>query len=364
LMLKACFIPFSCMRDRPYGVLVKKYSFIYANRRWCSISSRNTIDVPTCPPILTPPSTNHSVTPTLPPNHINNQGPDSISDNGLTIINASPITPINDQVPTSIGDTGLSIVNGYHDFISYKLMNTDGVGFLTSAQFALEGLHLWTGLPWWGTIVLGAALLRVILSPFHWFQIRTTHKLQINTTLLKECNEKMMELNATGAPDEELHRNYTKRKVIDQNGLILFGKFMFSLLAQFPFFICVFFALRNMCREPIWAQELLNGGAYWFTDLTVTDPLYVFPIVGASLVSATMFVAIFSQGATTKNVTVSKILLPTIWIMTFFFIMFFPTAVNIWVLSNGVYGLLITVLIQFNSVRNILRLGPLPKPPS
>lgn len=52
---------------------------------------------------------------------------------------------------------------------------------------------------------------------------------------------------------------------------------------QAPVFISFFIALREMANLPV--PSLQTGGLWWFQDLTVSDPIYVLPLV----VTATMW---------------------------------------------------------------------------
>ena len=54
-------------------------------------------------------------------------------------------------------------------------------------------------------------------------------------------------------------------------------------VSQAPIFISFFIALREMANLPV--PSLQTGGLWWFQDLTLSDPIYVLPLV----VTATMW---------------------------------------------------------------------------
>ncbi|KAG0474940.1 hypothetical protein HPP92_014626, partial [Vanilla planifolia] len=47
-------------------------------------------------------------------------------------------------------------------------------------------------------------------------------------------------------------------------------------LIQGPIFISFFFAISNMVEK---VPSFKGGGAYWFTDLTTPDAMYIFPVL-------------------------------------------------------------------------------------
>ena len=60
-------------------------------------------------------------------------------------------------------------------------------------------------------------------------------------------------------------------------------KNMVPMLVQAPIFISMFTGLRGMANLPV--ESMCTGGLYWFTDLTVSDPFYLLPL----LTSTTLF---------------------------------------------------------------------------
>lgn len=72
---------------------------------------------------------------------------------------------------------------------------------------------------------------------------------------------------------------------------LLLGALTVYPVSQAPVFISFFIALREMANLPV--PSLQTGGLWWFQDLTVSDPIYVLPLV----VTATMWCVLeVSQG--------------------------------------------------------------------
>ena len=60
----------------------------------------------------------------------------------------------------------------------------------------------------------------------------------------------------------------------------LFGvmsKVPLRMLAASPVYISIFYTLRTMAEYPIISMK--TGGLFWFTDLTITDPYYLLPLL-------------------------------------------------------------------------------------
>ena len=53
-----------------------------------------------------------------------------------------------------------------------------------------------------------------------------------------------------------------------------------------PIFISVFIGLRAMASLPI--ESMKTGGMFWFTDLTIPDPIYLLPVVTMGTLLATI----------------------------------------------------------------------------
>ncbi|RXM36594.1 Mitochondrial inner membrane protein OXA1L [Acipenser ruthenus] len=81
------------------------------------------------------------------------------------------------------------------------------------------------------------------------------------------------------------------------------NKFDFPLV-QAPIFISFFIALRKMAYLPV--PSMQSGGLWWFTDLTLSDPLYILPLA----VTGTMFAiieAIFTYWMTSNVFSLAQV---------------------------------------------------------
>lgn len=137
---------------------------------------------------------------------------------------------------------------------------------------ALDGFHVLTGLPYWQSIVLGTVLIRVCLLPSAIISQKMTSRITYVKSEIDKIN-KLAELNPHKKLiyDQEISFLYKKHKVNPFGGFI-------NPLIQLPVFLSVFFGLRKM---GTYFPEFSNGGISWFSDLAVSDPMYILPIVNA-----------------------------------------------------------------------------------
>jgi len=212
------------------------------------------------------------------------------------------VSTTNDAVATTVSDYTCS---GYHDFISYHLLTDGGLKFyeypLVAPQFIIESIHFYTGLPWWGSIITSVILLRLLLIPLHYKNVKVVANL---TEQSKVYNEKLKE-------SKERILTFEEQKDLQRDGLQMAASLwsMFkNMFKQIPFFVCMFLGLRRMCLDPVWKEQLLTGGTWWFTDLTSMDSLYIFPVLCGINLLLTISAPYFVRGVPILNPIVLFIL--------------------------------------------------------
>ena len=111
-------------------------------------------------------------------------------------------------------------------------------------------------------------------------------KLNNVTPQIQQFQKKLIE-----APSGEEAKKIQKEmdQFLASKGVSLFGGFHL-MFAQGIVFMSMFFGLREMANLPV--ESLKIGGMGWFTDLTISDPIMLLPV----LTSASLFVNI-SMGA-------------------------------------------------------------------
>jgi len=152
-------------------------------------------------------------------------------------------------------------------------------------------------LSWAGGIVVTTIALKLALAPLAVLAQKNTIKMhncipeaKVIQDRLKACKDRGDQAGVQKAA-MSMGDLYKKNDCHPVKGLGL-------ILAQMPVFMSFFFALRGMALSadtPI--PSLMNGGAYWFHDLTAADPLHILPVLSI----ASMAVLIETAGAGTMT---------------------------------------------------------------
>jgi YidC/Oxa1 family membrane protein insertase len=150
------------------------------------------------------------------------------------------------------------------------------------AAKAIVLLHDSTGLPWWGTIIATALVMRAAFFPLSIL----TQRNAANLAHAKDDLERFKVLNEQSPATSQAMQVERSRQLqqIYAKHDVRMGR-MFLPFAQAPFFISVFFALQKLAAgDPSFA----TGGAGWVTDLAMPDTTYALPVLSAVLMSATI----------------------------------------------------------------------------
>jgi YidC/Oxa1 family membrane protein insertase len=222
----------------------------------------------------------------------------------------SPPTPIESPLPTEsiqapIVDSELysnlvnkvaSLPNGTELIDDFKLTAITQLGDLSSLGLAswytpvgwfqnlLEATFVFTGLPWFGAIVLTTLLARLLLFKL---SIKTQKNMVIFNRIKPEMDaisEKVKEYKRMG---NSIAASSEQQKVV-----AIFRKENLSPLSpllgivQIPIFISMFMAVSKMSYLPVPGFE--TGGFGWITDLTASDPYFILPILSTFAMLASM----------------------------------------------------------------------------
>lgn len=154
---------------------------------------------------------------------------------------------------------------------------------IDALDWALNTFYFDFGIPWgWGIILL-TVIVRVLLIPLTYKQITSMLHMQQYQPQIKELNEKYK--------DDPQRKQQELMKFFKEHGINPLAS-CFPLLAQLPFFIAMFYALRDseltatiQANDPSWLfipnlVEKPTGGV-----LVILIILYVGSQLGSTLVS-------------------------------------------------------------------------------
>ncbi|XP_018411613.1 PREDICTED: mitochondrial inner membrane protein OXA1L [Nanorana parkeri] len=198
-------------------------------------------------------------------------------------------------------------------------------------QQFLTFLHMDIGLPWWGAIVTGTILARVMVFPLIVKGQREAAKLNNHMPQISALTTRMNEAKQSGNKFEfskaysDLSLYQKKHNVNPLRGFLV-------PLVQAPIFISFFVALRQMAYLPV--PSLQTGGLWWFSDLAAADPYYVLPLIVTSSMWAVLELGAES-GVSNPNLKVMKTVFRVMPLIILPLTINFPTAVfTYWVTSN------------------------------
>lgn len=152
-------------------------------------------------------------------------------------------------------------------------------------QNLLVAVHDATGLAWWQSIMLTTLGMRIATLPVMIAQIKNTYRMSQARPEMEALMELMKEEQARGNTDAAMQHQQRVLQVWKKYNCNPF-KSLLGIFVQAPVFIGFFSALRGFAAHKL--PSLAEGGALWFTDLTVADPTYMLPALAGLSFLATV----------------------------------------------------------------------------
>lgn len=235
-----------------------------------------------------------------------------------------------------------------------------GYGPTSMVQWLLEHIHVYSGLPWWGSLITTSIFIRLCFIPLTMKmsdgQARMATIKPILDPLNKRLAETMRTRDALAMAQVRQEMNIIRRRSgfsMKWMGITMVGNMVFA--------ICSFKLLRAMAALPV--PGFLDGGAFWFQDLTLVDPYYIIPGI-----MALGFHLSVRFGAETGGIdpyanqpglrTLMMYVLPCIIGVS---MAWFSAALTIWMAAGGLVSIFVGRALQSSNMRERLGLFPLPK---
>ncbi|KAI1421936.1 60Kd inner membrane protein-domain-containing protein [Xylaria sp. FL1777] len=163
------------------------------------------------------------------------------------------------------------------------------IGPTASCQWLVEHIHVYSGMPWWGTLASAAILFRVAMfyptldGAKHQARLQ---KVQSDPAYVKAKAEFEEAAFRTKDRASMMYARSDMRRLVKESGVSMWKPFIG--FATVPFSFGMFRLIRAMTNVPVPGME--TGGLAWFTDLTVADPFYILPMVSVGLGSLMVIV--------------------------------------------------------------------------
>lgn len=217
-------------------------------------------------------------------------------------------------------------------------------------QHFMEFFHVDVGLPWWQTIGITTLCLRLFVAPIMLIAQKNIvkmnnhqpaiQKLQVQIEMSKIRNEPDKAIFATQALGHYFHANNCHP-----------AKAMWPIAAQGICFMSMFFGLRGMTSVPV--ESLKTGGLYWFTDLTLADPTLILPLATGATIYLQLYLG--ADGMKTENMPgFMKVIIYAMPLISIPVMIQFPTALNVYWMSNNLISLVQASILRRKDVREKL----------
>jgi YidC/Oxa1 family membrane protein insertase len=179
----------------------------------------------------------------------------------------------------------------------------------------LSTIHDW-GAPWWLAIVMLTLVVRTLLFPITYRQVKSMRRMQ-------DLKPDMDRIRAEYKDDvqkqrEEMAKLYQERQVNPLGGCL-------PIFVQLPIFLVLYYTIRHFDT----LESFRTGGLLWFQNLTQPDHLFILPVLYVLTMMA-------SQELTIRNTaTQQKQVMRFLPIIFGVFLARFPAGLFVyWVTSN------------------------------
>jgi len=219
-------------------------------------------------------------------------------------------------------------------------------------QAIMEVIHVHGGLTWCATIMTSTILLRLMVFPLIIQQRQNIAKQNNIAPELQRCQADLQAAIANKADQVEVQRLQSEMfDLCDRHGVNMF--FPFRVMAiNGVLFGSMFFGIRGMANAPV--ESMKFGGLGWFTDLTVSDPIMLLPVLTAT--TFYLNIAMNAEGVDVNSMP--PFMMKVLKLMPLFMVpamVQFPAALNVYWLTHNLITVTQAQILKHKSVRD--RLG-------
>lgn len=273
----------------------------------------------------------------------------NIARGNSTVSNLSKETPEIQHKLTSFEN----VDNGTEALTSDQLGYLDSIGMANGygptalIERLLELTHVYTGLPWWVTIVVATVGVRAVLFPLY-------VKASINGAKMAkakpELDQAMNAMKEAENPLEQYKAAQGRKAVVKKYDLHMTHQ-LFPVI-QLPIAYGFFQGLRKMANHPV---EGFSGQGYaWFNDLTSVDPYCGLQMITAGLVIL-MVRSGGETGAAAMNPMMKKVL-TFVPILSIFITKELSAAVVLYFAANSAFAIVQTLLLRSRHFRKLAKM--------
>lgn len=226
-------------------------------------------------------------------------------------------------------------------------------------QYLLSTAHE-GGLPWVPAIALTTVAMRSMTLPLAIMQIKNTYRLSQARPEIEALLEHLKEEQARGNQNATAEYQGRVQAVWSKYGANPL-KSLAGIFVQMPIFIGFFSALRAFAAHKV--PSLTEGGALWFTDLTLPDPYYIMPVLAGLSMLATVELGALDgmQGQPESTQKRTKMVMRFVSLAIVPFTMNMPAGVFVYWVTSNIFSLIQTSALKNKTLKTVLGLPDLTK---
>lgn len=152
-----------------------------------------------------------------------------------------------------------------------------GWGFTSTMEWLIEHTHIWTGLPWWASIVAVGLLTRVAMLKPVIDASENAARMTNAKSQTEPLRQKMVAASTEGNQQEAQIVRAQLKEINNAHGIKTWKSIVPML--QIPLGFGCFRIVRAMTALPVPALAMETAG--WIKDLTIADPTYILPMIAA-----------------------------------------------------------------------------------
>lgn len=239
---------------------------------------------------------------------------------------------------------------GYLDSIGMA----QGYGPTALMERLLEASHVYTGLPWWATIIATTVAVRCVMFPLY---VKASINGAKMAKIKPQLDEVMKELRESESPQEQVQAAH-KRKALMKDNDVHMSHQMFPVL-QLPLAYGFFQSLRKMANHPV--EGFSTQGTGWFEDLTQVDPY-----CGLQVISAAVVIIMVRLGGETGAAAMNpmmKQVMTYVPIVSIFVTKELSAAVVLYFAANATFSFIQALVLRSKIFRKFAKMPPISPPP-
>ncbi|KAI9768406.1 MAG: Mitochondrial inner membrane protein oxa1 [Candelina submexicana] len=234
-----------------------------------------------------------------------------------------------------------------------------GWGPTACVEWLLEHIHIYTGTPWWASIMLTAVVIRLALLKPYLESADTSARMANVKHIMKPFTDRMTEATKTKDTLAVQQCRLELQRIYRRAGIKTW-KLAIPLVQVFLGF-GTFRLMRGMTSLPVPGLE--TGGFLWLHDLTIPDPYFMMPVATAFAFYTVMKLG-GETGASLVNPKIRFTLTYILPTMTGAIMLSWPGALQMSFLFSSWMSVMQASLLRSNSFRDwagIMRMPVAPK---